>query len=359
MMKMGELIEHKDYLVQPDGFNIPFDAERIHGISTELAQEQGVPLSQVLEEFNEALGKAKFVVGQNVGFDNNIMGCEFHRLQVKTALNVMPVLDTCTEKTADLCKIPGGRGGKYKLPTLTELHEFLFHVPFAEAHNATADVEATARCFFELLRTGNYSGAELEATDNYLRDFLEKNRTPFESVGLTHVNLKEESARLKEALAPKETGISDNDLSENKSRLKDVPFSHLHNHSQFSVLQSTTKIGELVQKAGALKCPGVALTDTGNMMAAFHFVRDVLNYNRKIEQAAASAAENGEVFDEQPLVPIVGCEFNVCNDHLDKTQKDNGYRVVMLAKNHKGLFEFGKNVFYRLYRRLLLRSTNR
>ena len=34
---MGKLIEHQDYLVKPEGFNIPYDAERIHGISTEIA----------------------------------------------------------------------------------------------------------------------------------------------------------------------------------------------------------------------------------------------------------------------------------------------------------------------------------
>ena len=49
---MGNCIENQDYLIQPDGFNIPYDAEKIHGISTELAQEQGVPLTEVLEKFN-------------------------------------------------------------------------------------------------------------------------------------------------------------------------------------------------------------------------------------------------------------------------------------------------------------------
>src|SRR5690606_34864697 len=65
---MGRLIEHKDYLIKPDNFDIPYDAERIHGISTELAQKFGEPLEQILNEFNIALGKAKFVVGQNIGF---------------------------------------------------------------------------------------------------------------------------------------------------------------------------------------------------------------------------------------------------------------------------------------------------
>lgn len=81
----GKLIEAKDYLVKPDGFDIPYDAERIHGISTLLAEKEGVPLSDVLKEFNEALDKSKFVVGQNVGFDINVMGCEFVRENTETA----------------------------------------------------------------------------------------------------------------------------------------------------------------------------------------------------------------------------------------------------------------------------------
>ena len=94
------------------------------------------------------LAKAKFVVGQNVDFDLNIMGCEYHRMQVETPLNSMPVLDTCTETTANFVQLPGGRGGKFKLPTLIGVApKIVFHTPFAEAHNATADVEATTRCF--------------------------------------------------------------------------------------------------------------------------------------------------------------------------------------------------------------------
>jgi DNA polymerase III epsilon subunit-like protein len=60
--------------------------ERIHGISTELAAENGISLAAVLEKFNEALGKAKFIVGQKPGFDLNIMGSEFHRLGVESKM---------------------------------------------------------------------------------------------------------------------------------------------------------------------------------------------------------------------------------------------------------------------------------
>ena len=38
--EMGNVLEHNDFLIKPEGYNIPYDAERIHGISTELAEEQ-------------------------------------------------------------------------------------------------------------------------------------------------------------------------------------------------------------------------------------------------------------------------------------------------------------------------------
>ena len=148
--ELGNLIEHKDYLIRPDGYDIPFESEKIHGISTALAQEEGVSIQEALSAFDQALERTTFLVGQNVGFDLNVVGAEYWRLEDKDPLAGFPVLDTCTERTAELCQIPGGRGGKFKLPTLTELHEHLFGEAFNEAHNATADVEATTRCFLEL-----------------------------------------------------------------------------------------------------------------------------------------------------------------------------------------------------------------
>src|SRR5574343_457099 len=88
---MGNLIEHQDYLVRPEGFYIPYDAERIHGISTELAEAKGIPLVEVLEKFNISLAKAKFIVGQNLGFDVNIMGAEFHRMGMASPMASLPV----------------------------------------------------------------------------------------------------------------------------------------------------------------------------------------------------------------------------------------------------------------------------
>ncbi|AWA28939.1 DNA polymerase III subunit alpha [Flavobacterium magnum] len=337
---MGRLIDHQDYLIRPEGFNIPYDAERIHGISTELAQQQGVPLAEVLEKFNTALSGAKFIVGQNIGFDVNIMGCEFHRFGVESAMGGMPVLDTCTEVTASLLKLPGGRGGKFKLPTLTELHQYLFHVPFAEAHNATADVEATTRCFLELIRREVFTKEELDVPAEYFRDYRNFNPGEIQLIGLKHINLKAASEAIRDSFRKSdEAKRPDSGLA---AAAIDTDFVHLHNHTQFSVLQSTISVASLVKAAIQHKMPAVAITDHANLMGAFHFVRDILNHNKSAEAKNKAAVENGELPSEVLLKPIVGCEFFVCEDRRDKTRKDNGYQIVFLAKNKKGYHNLAK-----------------
>lgn len=52
------------------------------------------------------------------------------------------------KSTTDYCAIEGYYG--YKWPKLSELHIKLFGYDFEEAHNAAADIDATAKCFWEL-----------------------------------------------------------------------------------------------------------------------------------------------------------------------------------------------------------------
>ncbi|MDN3664330.1 DNA polymerase III subunit alpha [Algibacter miyuki] len=341
--EMGNCIEHQDYLVKPEGFNIPYDAEKIHGISTELAQEQGIPLAEVLEKFNEALGKTKFVVGQNVKFDLNIMGAEFVRGDVENPLQELPVLDTCTEHTANLCQIPGGRYGKFKLPTLSELHEHLFNVGFSEAHNATADVEATTRCFFELMRLGEYTKEQLDVEPEYFQNFNEANPATIDLIGLKHINLKRESAKILARIKKSEdTGLSSEDIKQNVSALADVDFVHLHNHSQFSVLQSTMGVADIVSAAAEYNMEAVALTDHANMMGAFHFVNAVNKHNGGVKAKKKEAEITGATVTAKEMKPIIGCEFFVCENHLDKSRKDNGYQIVIIAKNKNGYHNLAK-----------------
>ncbi|HBS87604.1 MAG: DNA polymerase III subunit alpha [Bacteroidetes bacterium GWF2_38_335] len=337
---LGNILEHDDYLIKPDGFDIPYDTEQVHGISTALANRDGVDIQTVLTKFNEILEKTEFIAGQNLAFDINILGCEFLRYGIDSKLTSMPVLDTCTEITAELCRLPGGRGGKFKLPTLSELHSHLFGHGFSEAHNATADVEATARCFLELMRNGVFTAKDLQKEDDFLRKFISNNPNPFEPIGIPHRNLKKESAKIAESVKSEE--ISDSEIDHNLALLKDMPFSHLHNHTQFSILQSTTEISSLVEKTAEFKMPAVSITDNGNMMGAFNFIQEVLNHNKNVVKKNKEEKEKGNEPIGAIIKPIVGCELNVCKNHLDKSTKDNGSHVVFLAKNKKGYHNLAK-----------------
>ena len=321
----GTVISHEDYLIQPDGYTIPFDSEQIHGISTALAEAQGVPLDEVLEKFHKALDEVDYVVGHNVSFDRNIMGAEYLRSGLEDVLENKAVVDTCTEETAQLCQLPGGRGGKFKLPTLSELYRFLFQESFMEAHNATADVEATSRAFLELLRQDKIHP---KAFDNQAVQTakLKEVTSPFDLIGLTHQNLKEASLKFKEKTRPESPTAS----TSFDPLVADAPFVHLHNHSQFSVLQATSRISQLVEATARHKMPAVAITDHANLMGAFHFIKAIKAHNKALDP------------EEQQIKPIVGCEFYVCDDHTDRSRRDDGYQMVFLAKNKKGYHNLAK-----------------
>ncbi len=147
----GTMLSEKDYIIKPDGFIIPEDASRVHGITTDRANDEGVDLKGVLEEFTSLIDESQVLVAHNMNFDEKIIGAEFIREGIKNTL-----FDTerlCTMKAAtDYCKLPGKYG--YKWPKLSELHVKLFDVDFEEAHNASVDITACAKCFWELKKRG-------------------------------------------------------------------------------------------------------------------------------------------------------------------------------------------------------------
>lgn len=148
----GKLLESRDVIVKPEGFVIPAEASRVHGITTLVANEKGAPLKEVMEEFSDKVDAAQVLVGHNISFDECIVGAEFERLRMMTTLPFKQ--QYCTMKSStNYCRLPGGTKG-FKAPKLSELHRILFGADFDNAHNALADVEATAKCFWKLKELG-------------------------------------------------------------------------------------------------------------------------------------------------------------------------------------------------------------
>jgi DNA polymerase-3 subunit alpha len=96
-------------------------------------------------------------------------------------------------------------------------------------------------------------------------------------------------------------------------------FSHLHVHTQFSLLDGAADITRLFKKAEADGMKAMAITDHGNMFGVFKFVAEAKKFGIK---------------------PIVGCEFYVVADRhkkvFTKENRDQRFHQLLLAKNTKG-----------------------
>jgi DNA polymerase-3 subunit alpha len=245
----GNLLSQQNFIIKPEGFDIPFKAEQVHGISTSRAIEEGHDLKSVLAHFSSDVEKTEVLVGHNIEFDISIIGAELLRslLSTERFLSLQKV-DTGLS-SIEFCQLAGGVGGKLKMPRLSELYEKLFGENFQDAHDAAYDVDATAKAFFGLLE----------------RNVL----TPYDSTDIHDIVYEppqlDASNSTKRAKA-KAKGIDYGNAQE--TQLTDKPFVHLHVHSQYSVLQAVPDVAELVAKAKANNMESLALTDFGNMYGA-------------------------------------------------------------------------------------------
>ena len=324
--KNGICISNQSFIIHPKGFSIPYDSEKIHGISTQLAKKIGVEIDFVLEKFSEDLNKSNFICGHNLNFDEKILGSEYLRINGQNPLQDFPKIDTCTEETAQICMLKGGRGRKFKLPTLQELYNHLFNEKFESAHNASADVEATALCLFQLLKNKKIHPASLSENDDVYINISNLDLKKVKVQGIDHLNLFEESRLLK----LEEQKVKVETKSKYEELDQDFEFAHLHAYTQFSILQSTSKISDLLKQCIEFSHDAIAITDKSNLMGAFHFIKTLKNYNDNLQDG------------QKYIKPIVGCELNVCENHLDKSNKDNGYQMVFLAKNKNGFRNLSK-----------------
>jgi DNA polymerase-3 subunit epsilon len=152
----GNEEESRSFIVRPDGFVIPPDSTRIHGISQARAEQEGRDLGQVLDEFLEAAGAATVLVAHNFDYDRHVVAGELVR--TRKPLGFLELSGICTMKeTTELCALPRPGGGfGHKWPTLEELHRYCFGFSYEGAHDAAADIGACARAFFKLLEAGHF-----------------------------------------------------------------------------------------------------------------------------------------------------------------------------------------------------------
>jgi len=159
----GDEYEYVDMIVKPDGWIIPPDMTRLHGISQERALAEGVPEIDAARAFYRMARAADRVSGFSVDFDIRILRIAMKRAGIPDdALEAFSGM--VKEKKHDVkrqctpvCKIPpshkmmaAGRKTGFKEPTLIEAVKIILGEDFPDAHDARADVLATIRLYRHL-----------------------------------------------------------------------------------------------------------------------------------------------------------------------------------------------------------------
>lgn len=318
----GILFNSENFIIKPKGFDIPFNAVKIHGITTKYAIDIGKDNKYVFDLFINYLNKCNFLVGHNINFDINILSAEFIRIGLDINLLKKTIIDTQLEST-EYCALKTNIGkNKFKWPTLNELHKKLFGIGFSNAHNAIIDVKITSKCFFELIKIGIIS----EKKFGINIDFLKKN---YKKVNIFEKNIIKNNTNnqyLKEIKKNNNINLKEKISYYNKNSFA-KNFSHLHNHTSFSILCSTIDIKSLINCAVKYKMPAIGITDYGNLMGAFHFIDTIEKHNLNIKEG-------------NYIKGVIGCEVFISENYLQKkfTKKnpDIRYNQVLLAKNKKG-----------------------
>jgi DNA polymerase-3 subunit alpha len=143
-----EKVKQAYHIIRPLDFIIDNESKavEIHGITSEIAEEKGVPWHTMYDEFIEDLSKCHTIVAHNIQFDVSIMLSEMHRYNKQTGI------ETFMDKQR-LCTMKMGKNTmkQAKSPKLSELYEFLYEEPMTNAHDASYDTLYCFKCLAKML----------------------------------------------------------------------------------------------------------------------------------------------------------------------------------------------------------------
>ena len=151
----GLEIDRFDAIINP-GVPIPDEVAAIHGITTEIAQAEGIAPDVAFQSMLSFIGRANVAVGHNVSFDVRMVRILAARLTGEKWDNPLPTYCTM-RKTTNVCQILKAKARydrDWKWPTLGEAYQHFFNEPHIDAHRARSDCDASARIFFHLKEQG-------------------------------------------------------------------------------------------------------------------------------------------------------------------------------------------------------------
>lgn len=156
-----------DVIVRPNGWVIPDDVAKIHGITTEMASDVGVGEIEAMEMILSLWGGRK-LIAHNESFDRRIMRIALKRYCAEadpvhdrwkdaksecTALLSTPIL-----KLPPTEKMLAAGFNKHKTPNLGEAYQYFIGSKLVGAHSAMTDVKACRDIYFNIEDLKNAAG---------------------------------------------------------------------------------------------------------------------------------------------------------------------------------------------------------
>lgn len=169
--EQGVEVSRYESIVKPDGWTVHEGAAKVHGITTEIALEQGKPIAEVLDAFDALVAKAGLLAAFNLRFDDKLLRGERRRLGRPDGFGTVPVF-CCMKGATPICKIAGTKKmkdagfDKFKTPRLGEAVQILLKREHVGAHRAMADVVTTRDLYFAMKDNKDFIAAGSEFKTN-------------------------------------------------------------------------------------------------------------------------------------------------------------------------------------------------
>lgn len=150
--EQGNEVAELNTLIKPDGWEVHPRFVDIHGITTQMCIEKGIPMPEALAKLFDMTEKVKKVICHNYKFDSERIAAELnvYYYKEKAAEFFLRIPYFCTMvNLTEICGLKKANGSP-KWPKLKEAHKHFFGVEFADQHDALADVRACKRIYFEM-----------------------------------------------------------------------------------------------------------------------------------------------------------------------------------------------------------------
>lgn len=162
--KSGEKVLQQNYYINPGEININENSLKIHGITLDFLQKNGISRYNVLHKLaDDLLRYEPLIVGHFIQFDLKMLEVGFNRAGITHNLAELPKFCTMLNTR---CTYPIDHKPMLRLG---DLYYQIFNQKLKNQHNALVDAEATKDCFFELVKRGSLDKSTVERQQKHFK----------------------------------------------------------------------------------------------------------------------------------------------------------------------------------------------